>query len=514
MKAAIYPRQSTQQQAEGTSMDTQTAACLSLGKSLGYEVPPELACPEIWSGADLERPVLSALRELARAGGFDALIVYSPDRLSRDPLHLLTLLNDFAECGVEVHFVLGISDTTPEGQLLMYVQGYAAQKERSQITERTRRGKEAVARSGRLPMGVGRGIYGYDYDPVKKLRIVNEEEAAIVREIFLMASQGVSTYRIALTLNERGVLTKHGHKWRACGVTRILNNSAYIGVNYFGLTRSRKVSGGKRNISKRAKSEAVRIEGFTPPVLSRELLDRAQECLKVRQSKVTTAKRRFLLTGFANCSQCGSPVVGASSSKQHRYCHCNAANWTAMGPGLCQARLIRADDLEEVVWRRICDAIGNPAVLVAELLSHFETGGGDIGEVMSDLKREVQGLKSQQHRLIELRQKDMVDQEILEGQLAPLKALYDEKQQALRVLELQLEQRGGAVDLERRIFELCDSFSETLEGMDFDNRRAVLGTFGVKVTVTREEISIRLVVGPEFSPNTHLSPWRWRRRRP
>ena len=130
MKAAFYGRQSTQQQADGTSMDTQEAGCLALAATLGYEVPSELLCREIWSGADLERPVLSGLRLLAQASGFDALLVYSPDRLSRDPLHLLTLLKEFAECGVQLHFVQGISDSTPEGQLLMYVQGYAAQRER------------------------------------------------------------------------------------------------------------------------------------------------------------------------------------------------------------------------------------------------------------------------------------------------------------------------------------------------------------------------------------------------
>ena len=203
MKAAIYSRLSTQQQGEGTSLDTQEKACCTLAGSLGYEVNSEQICREIWTGADLERPLLTGLRVVAAAGGFDALIVYSPDRLSRDPLHLLILLNEFAECGVQLHFVQGISDTTPEGRLLMYVQGYAAQRERSQIAERSRRGKEAIARSGRLPQGTGKGLYGYDYDPVKKVRTVNEEQAAIVREMFSKVSQGVSLYRVALMLNER-----------------------------------------------------------------------------------------------------------------------------------------------------------------------------------------------------------------------------------------------------------------------------------------------------------------------
>ena len=506
MKAAFYGRQSTQQQADGTSMDTQETACLTLAATLGYEVPPELVCREIWSGADLERPVLSGLRMLAQASGFDALLVYSPDRLSRDPLHLLTLLKEFAECGVQLHFVQGVSDNTPEGQLLMYVQGYAAQRERNEITERTRRGKEAVARLGRLPMGVGAGIYGYDYDPVKKARTVNEAEAAVVRQIFSMAAQGMSIYRICLTLNERGVQTKQGRKWRFCGLNRILRNSAFIGVNYFGERRARKVSGGKQVVTYRPKSEAIRIEGFTPPLISRELFDRVQEQLKVRQSKVTKSTRRFLLTGFARCLKCGAPVVGASSTPSYRYYRCNASVKTATGPRSCQARSIPADDFEAVVWRRVSKAIRNPAVLVAELKSHFETGGGDIGQAMSKLKQEVEDLRGQQRRLIDLRQRDMVDQEILEGQLAPLKMLSDEKQSELRVLEAQVREQGDIGEMERRIVKVCEDVSDKLDSMDFDGKRAAMGAFGVKVVASRDSLSINLVVSPEVAGNSPSSP--------
>ena len=268
------------------------------------------------------------------------------------------------------------------------------------------------------------------------------------------------------------------------------------------------MSGGKKSVSKRPKSEAIKIEGFTPPIISQELFDGVQDCLKVRQPKVTKTGRRYLVTGFSNCSLCSSAVVGASANEPYRYYRCNGTFKTALGRGICRAGSISADGLEDVVWRRVCDAIQNPAVLVAELKSHFETGGGNIGQAMSDLKKEIQALKAQQGRLIELRQKDMVDQEILEGQLAPLKALYDEKQQALRVLEVQLEQRDDVAEMERRVLEMCNSVPKTLDEMDFESKRATLAAFGVKLSVTRDDLLIRLVVGPEFTPISHAFPRR------
>ena len=178
---------------------------------------------------------------------------------------------------------------------------------------------------------------------------------------------------------------------------------------------------------------------------------------------------------------------------------------TSLGPRLCQARAIPADALEEVAWRRFSEAIRHPAVLVGDLRSYFETGGGDIGHAMLKLQKDVQDLREQQRRLIELRQKDVVDQEILEGQLAPLKVLFEEKQQALRVLEMQLQQRGDVVEMERRIVEMCSSVSEKLDELDFDGKRATLGAFGVKLVVSREELSITMVVSPEFAAITESS---------
>ena len=120
------------------------------------------------------------------------------------------LLDELERCGVKLQFVEGISDSNPEGQLLMHVQGYAGQRERAQISERSMRGKEAVARSGRLPNGTNTGLFGYDYDRIKKVRTINETEATAVRLMFQWASEGVNTYQIAKRLNELNSRTKKG----------------------------------------------------------------------------------------------------------------------------------------------------------------------------------------------------------------------------------------------------------------------------------------------------------------
>ncbi len=205
MIAGNYARTSTIQQGDGTSIATQLERCRTKAERMGYTVKDEFVWPDTRSGEDPESAALDSMLKAVRQRLVDAVFVYTSDRLSRDPLHLLVLIQEFQDAGVLLEFVDGQLEDTPEGRLVLYVQGYAAQKERRQIAERTMRGKEAVARSGRLSCGTGAGMYGYDYDPIAKTRTINEEQAAIVRLMFQMAFDGVSPYLIGVDLADRGI---------------------------------------------------------------------------------------------------------------------------------------------------------------------------------------------------------------------------------------------------------------------------------------------------------------------
>lgn len=82
--AAIYARVSWDQQKENPTIQSQTAALIAFAKTQGYAVPSAWQFQdEGYSGATLLRPGLEALRDLAAAGQIAAVLVYSPDRLSR-----------------------------------------------------------------------------------------------------------------------------------------------------------------------------------------------------------------------------------------------------------------------------------------------------------------------------------------------------------------------------------------------------------------------------------------------
>ena len=122
---------------------------------------------------------------------------------------------------------------------------------------------------------------------------------------------------------------------------------------------------------------------------------------------------------------------------------------------------------------------------------------------MDQLRREIADLRSQQRRLIELRQKDLIDVGILETQLGPVKALCDEKEAALRVLEEQQKQNDDAEEAGRRVAQYCQAISEKLDNQDYGGKRATLAAFGVRYEATRDSLSITVKLDPNCTTIGH-----------
>src|ERR1700730_12021495 len=104
--AAIYARVSSDQQKENHTIQSQTAALIEYAKTHGYTVPSQWQFQdEGYSGATLLRPGLEAMRDLAGAGQIAAVLIYSPDRLSRKYAYQVLLAEEFSRYGVELVFL-------------------------------------------------------------------------------------------------------------------------------------------------------------------------------------------------------------------------------------------------------------------------------------------------------------------------------------------------------------------------------------------------------------------------
>ena len=195
--AAIYTRVSSDQQKENKTIESQVEALLGFADQNGYVVAKEyIFKDEGYSGAVLVRPGLERVRDLSAEGQIQAVLVYSPDRLSRNYAYQVVLLDEFASCGTEVLFINSPKAETPEEALLLQFQGMIAEYERAMIKERTRRGKRFKAKTGIVNVLSG-APYGYNYIKRTEETVayyqINEQEALVVQEVYRLYTEDLLT---------------------------------------------------------------------------------------------------------------------------------------------------------------------------------------------------------------------------------------------------------------------------------------------------------------------------------
>jgi site-specific DNA recombinase len=100
---------------------------LCVGGLQGYSVPDDWVIEdEGFSGASLLQPGLERLRDLAAEGHIQAVLIHSPDRLSRKYAYQVLLTEEFARHGAETIFLKAPHSGTPEDQLMLQFQGMIA----------------------------------------------------------------------------------------------------------------------------------------------------------------------------------------------------------------------------------------------------------------------------------------------------------------------------------------------------------------------------------------------------
>lgn len=99
--------------------------------------------------------------------------------------------------------------------------------ERMSISLKLARGRTVKARGGNKPAGVA--PFGYRYADDRKSVIVDDTEAAVVKEMFSAAQKGATLAQISEALNSKGYKTRRGGEWTRGSIRAILINRFYIG---------------------------------------------------------------------------------------------------------------------------------------------------------------------------------------------------------------------------------------------------------------------------------------------
>lgn len=151
MRVGIYVRVSTQRQAQADGIAQQLERLQARAQQQGWTIgADDTFRDDGFSGASLKRPGLQHLRDRAASHALDAVLITAPDRLARNYVHQVLLLEELGAAGCQVEFLDRPMSQDPHDQLLLQIRGAVAEYERGLIAERMRRGRQRRLQAGLL----------------------------------------------------------------------------------------------------------------------------------------------------------------------------------------------------------------------------------------------------------------------------------------------------------------------------------------------------------------------------
>jgi site-specific DNA recombinase len=422
--AALYGRVSTPQQEQEATIESQVAAIESYAEGQGYALNKSLYfMDQAVSGGQLARPGLDKLRDQASEGLFSVVLCLSPDRLARHYAHQWMLLDELQRVGVKVIFVNQPQiEESPQGQLLLGVQGLFAEYERALISERLRRGKLYRIRQGEMVSPVA--PYGYRYIPMGESNgghwELNEAEARVVRQMYdWYVNEELTIQQLLQRLREAGTqAVARGQQWQFSTVQAILKQRDYTGKAYYNQTQAdHEVVGQAKRHGRGPKRVAARVPRppeewipvTVPPIISEEIWLHAQERLAMNHkfAQRNNHKHFYLLRSLLVCSHCGHSLVGRTATHSTTYaCPYQSGK---LDPTVAAHRCsIDGSLIETLVWQAVTELLQNPTLL-ADAWQQQSGVAESTPDEQNRLRTRHRTLERQWQRILDLFQEEQID---------------------------------------------------------------------------------------------------------
>jgi site-specific DNA recombinase len=498
MRIGIDARVSTQRQAQADGIAQQIDRLQAHALQQGWTVAAEhIFRDDGSSGARLTRPGLERLRDCAALHELDRVLITAPDRLARNDVHQVLLLEEITAPGCQVEFLDRPMSQDPHDQLLLQIRGAVAEYERSLIVERMRRGRLRKLQAGILRPWT-RPPYGSRVEPDRPrdpagVRTDTAQAAVVAEMDAWYADEARSLVGLATKLQRDRVAPPGGRgSWSLSTLRRILTNPVYPGQIYAG-----RVQAGSRHVRPREEWIAV---AQVPAIVTQELFDRVQP--KLGQTKPFARRHNTahadLLRALVSCGVCGLACCGRGMPTGYRDYSCRGkqAAFGSHRATRCPARDIPAERLDAVVWEDLCQRLTHPEARQFALeRAHGEHWlPQDLQARREVLRRGHSRLQQQIERLTEAdlagvlslqeyrrRRPDLERaQQALDAQAEPLEAQVD-RQREIKRLGLSLE-------------DFCRQVRDGLEQATWEQKRQLVEWLVARVVVTNGEVEIRYVI--------------------
>ena len=199
----------------------------------------------------------------------------------------------------------------------------------------------------------------YGYRSVDGQIVIDEDEAAVVRDVFKAYLDGAGSSRIAARLRETNTPRRFGGTWTGNHVVEMLTNEKYTGDALLQKTfvEDHLTKKQRRNTGQ---LDQYYAENTHPAIIDRETFERAQAILAQRREMINIRKPttvRYPLSGKVVCGNCGAHYnrrtrsTGRNSIPRYTW---QCVTYSSKGKRYCPASQIP----EETLIALTCEVLG------------------------------------------------------------------------------------------------------------------------------------------------------------
>lgn len=384
-RIVIYARYSSDKQTE-QSIEGQLNVCLDYAKRNDMVVVHHYIDRALTGTTD-KRPEFLKMIEDSKKKNFDYVLVYQLDRFARNRFDSATYKQKLKKNNVKVLSAReNISDDASgilvEGLLESMAEYYSVE-----LSQKVSRGMLETIKKGHFTGG--RVPYGYDI--VDKKYVINENEANIVRKVFIDYLEDKQMKDIAIDLNDSGFRTKINSDFSVKYVSSLLHCKKFIGL-----------------------LGSDDLEGLIPSIVDRETFDIVQEKLKFKNNKPAHSKAKdlYYLSGKTFCGHCDALITaecGTSKSKEiYHYYKCSNIKKRIKK---CEKTTIRKEKLEQKVIDRTLNILQNEE-LVNEISKNIvNTFNEEIKENLAllSLNKQLQDINAKTNSLLKAAEQGFIN---------------------------------------------------------------------------------------------------------
>lgn len=364
--AAIYCRLSYAPDGSVEKVDRQEDDCRSLSERLGWQVttaPLQEDAPagvlrdnsrSAWQRGRV-RPGWDRLLEAIHDREIDGVLVYHGDRLIRQPYDLEMLLQLTEQYALPLASVSGVRDlSSADDRFILRIEAAQACRESDNTSRRVKRGWRSRAKKG-LPAGGGRRPFGFS-----DLSTRDPHEAEILSEAAGRLLSGQSTYGVVRWLNEVSTTTE-GNAWTPKTMRNVLTAPRIAGL---------------------VQNQGEMYEAVWDPIINIEDWEEIKSVYAdtALASPYPGRERKYLLSGIAECSACGSTMSTKPSGGKNRKV---SRMYTCKN---CRKRNRNTAHLDEYVIGRVLRRVNEPE-FVTELVADSDGDGDGLGTQIAALER-------------------------------------------------------------------------------------------------------------------------------